>query len=191
MASSSDKTIWQELKTQAWILGGLIGLLWGVQLVNANLFGGRLALYGIQPRQLDGLQGILWAPLLHGGFGHLLTNTVPLVTLGWLIMVQETSDFLIVTIIAAFVSGLGTWLVGAPTSVHIGASGVVFGYFGYLLLKGYFERSVAAIAVSLLVIVFYGGLLWGVLPTQPGVSWEGHLFGFIGGGIAARLLARR
>ncbi|MBE7383176.1 MAG: rhomboid family intramembrane serine protease [Leptolyngbya sp. SIO1E4] len=191
MASPSDKTILQELKTQAWILGGLIGLLWGIQLINAELFNGRLAHYGIRPRQLNGLQGILWAPLLHGSASHLLANTIPLLTLGWLIMLQETEDFLTVTIITAFVSGLGTWLVGASTSIHIGASGIVFGYFGYLLLRGYFERSATSIALSFMVIMLYGGLIWGVLPTQQGISWEGHLFGFIGGGLAARLLAKR
>lgn len=104
---------------------------------------------------------------------------------------QETSDFLIVTIITAFVSGVGTWLTGDAGSVHIGASGVVFGYLGYLLLRGYFERSAVAIGLSLLVASLYGGLLLGVLPNQPGISWEGHLFGFIGGGLAARLLAKR
>ena len=191
MASPSDKTILQELKTQAWILGCLIGLLWGIQLINAELFNGRLAHYGIRPRQLTGLQGILWAPLLHGSTSHLLANTIPLLTLGWLIMLQETEDFLTVTIITAFVSGLGTWLVGASTSIHIGASGIVFGYFGYLLLRGYFERSATSIALSFMVIMLYGGLIWGVLPTQQGISWEGHLFGFIGGGLAARLLAKR
>ncbi|NER78217.1 MAG: rhomboid family intramembrane serine protease [Leptolyngbya sp. SIO1D8] len=191
MASPSDKTILQELKTQVWILGSLVGLLWGVQLVNALLFNNGLAVYGIHPRQLSGLQGILWAPLLHGSFSHLMSNTVPLLTLGWLIMLQETGNLLIVTIIAAFVSGLGTWFMGAPMSVHIGASGVVFGYLGYLLLRGYFERSVISISLSLLVIALYGGLIWGVLPNQPGVSWEGHLFGFVGGCLAARLLAKR
>ena len=191
MASSSNKTILQEFKIQICILGGLVALLWGVQLVNALIFDGRLALYGIHPRQLNGLQGILWAPFLHGGFRHLVANTIPLLTLGWLIMLQETEYFLIVTIIAIFVSGLGTWLIGSPLSVHIGASGVVFGYLGYLLLRGYFERSATSIALSLLVITLYGGLIWGILPNQPGISWEGHLFGFVGGGIAARLLAKK
>lgn len=188
--ASSDKTIIQELKRQIGILGSLVALLWSIQLINALLFNGRLAVYGIHPRSLNGLQGILLAPLLHGSFQHLMANTIPLLSLGWLILLQETGSFVIVTAIAGFVSGLGTWLFGASYSVHIGASGVVFGYFGYLLLRGYFERSATAISLSLLVISLYGGLLWGVLPNQPGISWEGHLFGFIGGGIAARVLAQ-
>lgn len=191
MASSSKKTIFQELKSHAWILGGLVVLLWGVQIVNAWLFNGQLTRYGIQPRQWSGLWGILLAPLLHGSFQHLMTNTIPLLTLGWLILLQETGDFLIVTVIAAIVSGLGTWITGAPWSVHIGASGVVFGYFGYLLLRGYFERSSVSILLSLLVVGLYGGMILGILPNQPGISWQGHLFGFVGGGVAARLLAKR
>lgn len=191
MASSSDQAILQELKKQAWILGILVGLLWGIQLVNVLVFNNNLAVYGIHPKDLNGLQGILWAPFLHGSFEHLVANTLPLVTLGWLIMLQETRDFLIVTAIAALVSGLGTWLIGDPSSVHIGASGIVFGYFGYLLLRGYFERSAVSIALSVLVISLYGGLIWGVFPIQQGISWEGHLGGFVGGGLAARLLAKR
>ncbi|MEM9007230.1 MAG: rhomboid family intramembrane serine protease [Cyanobacteria bacterium P01_F01_bin.86] len=191
MSSSSEKAILQELKTQVWTLGTLVALLWGIHLVNFFLFNGRLAIYGIHPRSLSGLQGIIWAPFLHGDFRHLIANTLPFLTLGWLIMLQETGDFLVVTAIAALVSGLGTWLVGMSGSVHIGASGVIFGYFGYLLLRGWFERSVLSLALSVLVIVLYGSLIWGVFPIQQGVSWEGHLFGFVGGGLAARLLAKR
>ncbi|NEQ43654.1 MAG: rhomboid family intramembrane serine protease [Leptolyngbya sp. SIOISBB] len=174
----------------AWNLIVIVGLLWSIQIVNVGLFDGRLLLHGIYPRQLDELQGVLWAPFLHGNFGHLLANTLPLITLGGLIMLGKAADFWAVTVISALISGLGTWLIGAPNSVHIGASGVVFGYFGYLLLRGYFERSAFSITASMLVILFYGSFLWGVLPNQPGVSWEGHLFGFLGGCLAARLLSR-
>ncbi|MBF2036407.1 MAG: rhomboid family intramembrane serine protease [Leptolyngbyaceae cyanobacterium T60_A2020_046] len=181
----------RELKTQIWILLSVLGVLWVIHGVNTVLFQGQLVLFGIRPRQIGGLWGILFAPLLHDNLSHLMANTVPLLTLGWLVMLQTTVDFLIVTAIAMGVSGLGTWLIGASTSVHVGASGVIFGYFGFLLLRGYFERSAIAIAISLLVMGFYGSLLWGVLPNQPGVSWEGHLFGFVGGAIAARLLSQR
>lgn len=186
-----SKTVWQELKTQAWILGCVVAVLWAIQIINAAIFRGNLAIYGIAPRNLVGLRGILFAPLLHGGFGHLMANTLPLITLGWLIMLQDTADFLWVTLVAMVVSGIGTWLVGAATSIHVGASGVIFGYFGFLLARGYFERSVSAIALALIVFALYGSLIWGVLPSQPGVSWEGHLFGFIGGVVGARLLSRR
>jgi membrane associated rhomboid family serine protease len=105
-------------------------------------------------------------------------------------MLRETSDFFVVTIITMLVSGLGVWLTAPAYSIHIGASGVIFGYFGFLLLRGYFERSFAAILFSLIVGLLYGGLIWGVLPLQYGISWQGHLFGFIGGALAARLLAQ-
>ena len=177
------------VKTQIAILFGMVAILWCLEVADQLLFGGQLDLYGISPRSQTGLRGILLSPFLHGSFRHLSANTVPLVVLGWLIMVRETSDFWWVTAIVTVVSGLGVWLLGAPGTIHIGASGLIFGYFGFLLFRAYFERSAASIALSVLVIFLYGSLIWGVLPLQDGVSWEGHLFGFIGGAIAARLLA--
>jgi membrane associated rhomboid family serine protease len=120
----------------------------------------------------------------------LIANTIPFFILGWFVMLQETSDFFVVTAITMLVSGLGVWLFGSA-GLHVGASGLIFGYLGFLLLRGYFERNFPSILLSIIVGVLYGGAIWGVLPTQPGVSWEGHLFGFIGGILAARLLARR
>ncbi|MGF1461186.1 MAG: rhomboid family intramembrane serine protease [Leptolyngbyaceae cyanobacterium] len=190
MSRFFSKSIWQAPKNPIWLLVGLISLLWGIQIVNVGLFDGRLVLNGIYPRQIEELQGILWAPLLHGSFGHLLANTLPLLTLGGLIMLGKAEDFWAVTALSALSSGLGTWLIGAPNSVHVGASGVAFGYFGYLLLRGYFDRSAFAIASTILVLVFYGSFLAGVLPSQPGISWEGHLFGFMGGSLSAWLLSR-
>ncbi|MEL6157806.1 MAG: rhomboid family intramembrane serine protease [Cyanobacteria bacterium J06623_5] len=185
----TKRSIVGEFRLQIRTLLSVVALLWAIEIIDQLLFRGGLDQLGIRPRSLSGLWGILFAPFLHGDFAHLLANTIPLVSLGWLIMLRETGDWLVVSIIAALVSGIGTWLIGSPYSVHIGASGVVFGYFGYLLLRGYFERSIVAIAFSLLVTFLYGGIIWGVLPTQPGVSWEGHLFGFIGGILAAKLLA--
>lgn len=190
-SSSEEKAIAQEFKTQMWILGGLVALMWSIEILDQFVFrvGLRetLDVYGIIPRHVIGLRGILFAPFLHGSFAHLIGNTVPFLVLGWLIMLRETSDFLWVSLIAGLVSGLGTWIFGSP-GIHIGASGVIFGYLGYLLLRGYFERSMLAIAMSLFVGVLYGSLIWGVLPTRIGISWEGHLFGFIGGILAAKLL---
>lgn len=192
MSSSGEKeAIAQEFKTQMWILGGLVAAMWAIEILDQFVFrvGLRrtLDIYGIIPRTIIGLRGILFAPFLHGNFAHLIGNTVPFVALGWLIMLRETRDFFWVSLITAFVSGLGTWLFGSP-GVHIGASGVIFGYLGYLLARGYFERSMTAIAMSLFVGTLYGSLIWGVLPTRVGISWEGHLFGFIGGILAARVL---
>lgn len=181
----------RELKTHAVVLGGFIALIWALEIVDLLFLGGALNAYGIRPRSIIGLRGILFAPFLHGGWAHLVANTIPFLTFGWLIMLRETSDFFVVTAVTMLVSGLGVWLFGSPYTIHIGASGLIFGYFGFLLLRGYFERSVPAIFLSLVVGLLYGGMIWGVLPLQFGISWQGHLFGFIGGGIAARLLARR
>lgn len=187
------RSIFSEFRLQITTLLSLVAWLWGVEIIDVIVFGGNLdQWFGIRPRVLSGLWGILFAPFLHGSFGHLLANTVPLVTLGWLVMLRRTGDWAVVSVIAALCSGLGTWLIGAPYSTHIGASGVIFGYFGFLLLRGYFERSFVAIAFSLLVTVLYGGLILGTVPflNAPNVSWEGHLFGFVGGVLAAWLLSR-
>ena len=191
MSNSETKSITRELQTHAAILGGFTALLWIIEIVDVFLFRGRLNDCGIRPRSLDGLQGILLMPFLHGNFTHLAANTLPFLTLGWLIMLREISDFFIVSAVTILISGLGVWLTGAPDSVHIGASGLVFGYFGFLLLRGYFERSFTSILLSLIVCFFYGSLIWGVLPSQPGVSWQAHFFGFVGGAVAAQLLGRR
>ena len=183
------QTIGGELKTQAKILGSLVAVFWIITFINEIFLRGRLNSLGILPHNPIGLRGILFAPFLHGGFYHVAANTVPFIVLGWLVMLRNISDFYFVSFMAAFVGGLGTWLVGSPYSVHIGVSGVIFGYFGYLLFRGYFERSFVAIAISLVIAVTYGSLIWGVLPTRSYISWEGHLFGFIGGIIAAKLLS--
>jgi len=183
------QTVGGELKTQAKLLGALVAIFWIVTFVNEIFLRGQLNTLGILPLNLVGLRGILFAPFLHGGFYHVAANTVPFIVLGWLVMLRNISDFYFVSIIAALVGGLGTWLIGEPRSVHIGASGVIFGYFGYLLFRGYFERSFVAIAISLIIAFTYGSLIWGVLPTRSYISWEGHLFGFIGGIIAAKLLS--
>ena len=187
---TETQAIARELKSQGKILGGCVGLMWVLGIADLAL-GGALNVYGIAPHHIIGLRGILFAPFLHGGLGHLIANTIPFIVLGWFVMLQETRDFFKVSAITMLVSGLGTWVFGSPNSVHIGASGLIFGYLGFLLLRGYFERNFPSILLSLVVGFLYGSTIWGVLPTRPGISWEGHLFGFIGGVIAARLLARK
>ncbi len=190
MSNPETKAITRELQSHAAILGGFVSLLWIIEIVDVFVFRGRLNAYGVRPRSIDGLQGILLMPFLHGSFAHLAANTLPFVTFGWLIMLREISDFFIVSAVTMLVSGFGVWLTGAPYSVHIGASGLIFGYFGFLLLRGYFERSFTSILVSLIVGFFYGSLIWGVLPSQPGVSWQAHFFGFVGGVLTAQFLGR-
>ena len=190
MSSYQKHHLAREFQKQVFILGFTIGIFWILELMDVFLLNDRLNSFGIEPRTLSGLQGLIFAPFLHGGLGHLVANTVPFLTLGWLTMIQETSDFYIVSLVTMLVGGLGVWLFGATGSVHIGASILIFGYLGFLLLRGYFQKNIPSILLSVIVFFLYGGLVWGVLPSQPGISWEGHLFGFLGGSIAAWMIAK-
>lgn len=176
------------VKLQGRILLGGVTALWTVELVDSLLLGNRLNTYGIRPRRLEGLGGIIIAPLLHGDLAHLATNTIPFMALGWFIMVRRLEDFFIVTAIVWLVSGLGVWLVAPSKTNHIGASGLVFGYLGFLLFRGYFERSPVAIALAVLAGLLYGGSIWGLLPIRQGRSWQGHLFGLLAGAFTARYI---
>lgn len=147
--------------------------------------------YGIRPRTTEGLLGIALAPFLHGNMAHVITNAVSLVILGSLVIFRGPLVFWVTTFVTVLCAGLGTWIVGLPGSIHIGASGLVFGYLGHLLLAGWFERRFATIALSLVCLGAFGGMIFGVLPGQTGISWESHLFGFLGGAASARLMAAR
>lgn len=172
------------------LVAAMVALMWVEEVVDAIL-GGRLDRYGIEPRDPDGLTGIALAPFLHGGFGHLVANTVPFAVMGVVIALSGLARVLAVTVVVAVVSGLGTWLIGPESSVHIGASGVVFGYATYLISRGLFNRDLLQGATGLVVGAVWGGALLSGLAPQPGISWQGHLFGAVGGILAARLLARR
>ncbi|MCU0551306.1 MAG: rhomboid family intramembrane serine protease [Leptolyngbya sp. Prado105] len=182
-------SIGNEIKSHIAILGTIVAALWLVEIVDI-VMGGRLNYLGIYPRNTIGLRGILLAPFLHLNFQHLISNTIPFVVMGWFVMLRGVPEFFKVSAIVALASGIGTWLFGS-TGLHIGASGVIFGYFGFLLSRAYFERSALSIALSLAVGLLYGGLIWGVLPGRFGISWEGHLFGFLGGIFAASQISRR
>lgn len=180
----------RELKSRGVILGGFVALLWVIQIVNAVFFAGGLDNLGIHPRTIAGLFGILFAPFLHVGFAHLIANTLPLFFLGWFVMLRKKRDLVTVSALSGLVGGLGTWLIAPAASVHVGASILIFGYLGYLLSRGFFERRVWPILGSLVVFFLYGGALFGILPGQSGISWQGHLFGLLGGVLAARLLRK-
>jgi membrane associated rhomboid family serine protease len=181
----------QRLLRQGIVLGSLVGGLWLLEILDAVLVRGALDGFGIAPRALTSLPAVLVAPFLHAGFGHLLANTIPFVVLGWMVMWRRTSDLFVVFLAAALASGLGVWLFGGANTIHLGISGVIFGFLGFLLARGYYERSGSAIAVALVAFLLYGGILWGVLPLQQGVSWQGHLFGFVGGVVTAYVMARQ
>jgi membrane associated rhomboid family serine protease len=163
----------------------VVGVMWLVRLVDTLWRGVSFTEYGIHPRTTEGLWQIPLAPFIHADLAHLIANTIPLLILGYLIIIREKRNFALVFIIAMIVSGLGIWLLGAPETVHMGASGVVFGFMGYLLARGYFERSFISILFGIVALLLYGGILTGILPGQPGVSWLGHLFGLAGGVLAA------
>ncbi len=171
-------------------VGAMVAVQWVSEVVD-TLNHHRLDRFGVRPHQLRGLRGIAFAPFLHAGFGHLIGNTVPFAVLGVLIALGGIRQLASVTAIVMIVSGLGMWLFGSSNQVHIGASGVVFGYLAYLLSRGFFARNIKQIALGALVGAIYGGILWGVLPTQQGVSWQGHLFGALGGVLSAKLLSKR
>lgn len=181
----------RTLRGQLLIIGGFVAIIWLVEFADWLIFDEALDTYGVQPRTITGLRGIFFMPFLHRGFGHLSANTIPIIILGWLVMIRRTVDIFFVAFVTILVAGLGVWLFGEPNSVHVGASGLVFGFFGFLVARAYFERSWASIALALVVFFLYGGIIWGVLPGQNGISWQGHLFGFIGGILAAYLLSSR
>ena len=175
------------------LLIAFVAILWVVQVVNI-LMDYRLNEYGVAPRTIEGLRGIPLSPFLHGGFGHLISNTMPLLILGGLVAVRGQVNFVGVTLFIIFIGNLGLWAVGRPWPwdnvqhvVHVGASGLVFGYFGYLVARGWYERSFLSIFVAVVVMLVFGsGIFLGLLPTAPYISWEGHLCGLIAGVLIAR-----
>jgi membrane associated rhomboid family serine protease len=163
--------------------------LWVIEFYD-QLTGEWLDADGIVPRSWGGLDGILWAPLLHGGFAHLAANTLPFVVFGFLVLANGIGRFVLVTALIWVLAGLGVWLTAPYGSVTVGMSGVIFGWLTYLLVRGFFARSGTQILLAVVVFFLWGGILLGVLPGQEGVSWQGHLFGALAGVFAAWLVAR-
>ena len=158
----------------------LTALCWGVFLVNNVILGGALLGYGIVPRHLSSLPGIIWAPFLHESLAHIAANTVPLAVLGAIVCARGRSEFMLVTIFGILLTGGLTW-VFARTACHVGASGLIFCYFGYLASLAWFNRTVGTLLLSLVCLVAYGGIIRGVLPGVPGISWESHFAGLVSG----------
>ncbi|HLQ81942.1 MAG TPA: rhomboid family intramembrane serine protease [Bacillota bacterium] len=193
MSAPGGTVVTRELRRQTVVRSlppiVLAALMWVSEIID-TVPGVDLDQYGIQPREVDGLTGIAAAPMLHAGFDHLVANTSVFVVLG-LLVAWLTKHFWKVTVGVALLGGLAVWLVGAPQSVHIGASGLVYGYAAFLVVYGLVARRVTAVIVAVVVFLVYGSIVWGVLPGQPGVSWEGHLFGAVAGLLLAVLLGRR
>jgi membrane associated rhomboid family serine protease len=149
-----------------------------------------LTTWGITPRTLDGLlPGLIAAPFLHAGPGHLISNMVPLAVMGTIAALRDWTGMWTALAVSLIASGLGVWVLSPPHSVTVGASGVVFGLFGYLLARGIVMRRIGDLLIALLLVAVYGSMVWGIFPTQPHISWQAHLFGFAGG-VAAAFMVR-
>jgi membrane associated rhomboid family serine protease len=168
----------------------LLAWLWLLEAVD-TVSGNRLDSYGIHAQDIDGLPGIVSAPFLHAGWDHLISNSMPFFVLGFLVLLGGVARWLLSSLISIISSGLTAWLLTPADVVIVGASGLIFGWLTYLLARGLWSRKAGQVVIAVLVLLVYGGLIFGVLPGQPGISWQAHLGGAVGGVLAAWLLHRR
>ncbi|MFH8594253.1 rhomboid family intramembrane serine protease [Streptomyces rimosus] len=181
----------ERAKPAAGLMLGWVALLWVLEMADAAS-GNALDTFGVRPREMSELADVLPAAFIHFGFDHLAANTLPLLLLGFLAALRSgLARFVGVALLIALTSGLGVWLTAPAGSNTAGASGVVFGLFGYLLIRGFIDHKPLDIALGALVAVVYGSILWGALPSDNGVSWQGHLFGLVGGVLAAFVFRQR
>lgn len=191
-STEARRALRAEVRAQVAVLGGTLAVLWLIQIANVVAFGGRLGNLGVRPRELVGLIGIPLHPFLHAGFGHLEANTVGLLIPGWFVVNRRRRDFFLVWACATLVGGAGTWLVGPAGSDHVGASGVVMGLMGFLIARGLFERRFLTIVGSVAMALLWGGTIRaGLFPGDAHISWQVHLFGLLGGVLAARVVRQR
>ena len=198
MASERIADIFADLKRDLLLLAGFVASLWVVEIVDAVVLDGGLDAFGIIPRDVNALPGILVAPFLHGGFKHLLLNSIGLLLFGSKLVLRGPREWALASAVVVLAGGLGVWLCARPV-VHIGASGLVFGWFGYLLVIGFVERRIVSTLVSTGLLISYGVLLLAMLPSRSGfqevpgagISWESHLFGFLAGAALAVIWGRR
>nr|WP_156000949.1 rhomboid family intramembrane serine protease [Streptomonospora sp. PA3] len=169
----------------------MLAAMWVFEIIDTVLGGALDIVFGLRSWTVDNAWTVFTAPFMHAGFGHLMSNSVPFLVLGALVAFGGLWRFLWTTVIVVLVSGVGVWLLTGPGALTVGASGLVFGYFGYTVLRGIVERRTVDIVIMICVVLFYGTLIWGVLPQQTGVSWQAHLFGFLGGLFAAYVLPKR
>lgn len=165
-------------------------VLWIVQFINVLTGSWLIRWLGIAPRSFEGLDGVLFAPLLHSGFAHLLSNTMPLMVLGFLAFLEGARRFAVAVASSWLMSGVGVWIFGG--GLTIGASGVVFGLFSYLIVRGFYNRDWKQILLAVVLFLTYGSILWGVVPfIGSNISWQAHLFGAVGGVLGALILRKR
>lgn len=169
----------EEYQSKIYVILGLLLVFWVIEFINLFM-GNSLNAYGIAPRQFSGLVGVFFAPFLHGGIGHIVANSFPFVIMGGLTILRGISFFFKISLFIIIASGLAVWVIGNG-GIHIGASALVFGYFGYLVARAFIEKSRKAIMIAAIVGISFGSMIFGVFPGMPGVSWEGHLTGFLAG----------
>ena len=179
----------KKIKISLLIPAIFVLILWVVQFFNA-LSDNALTEYGILPRMYSGLKGIIFYPLIHGSWQHLYSNSIPVFVLGALLVYFFERSALSIFLIIYLLSGSLLWL-GGRQSYHIGASGLIYGLAAFLFFSGFFKGKHRLLPISLVIIFLYGGLIWGVLPGQDGISWEGHLFGALSGSFTAFLFRKK
>ncbi len=181
-AKSYGRHLWQYAR--------VIALLWAIEIIDRVFFNSGLEIYGIHPRQFDHWEGLIFAPLLHGSWSHLIGNSISLIVLGAAILTRGWQDLIKASWASALTAGLLVFFVGSANSVHIGASSVIYGYFGFLIAAGIYQRTFSSIFLATLVIIFYHGAIYTMFPSDlakaGGISWEGHLGGAIGGFLIGR-----
>jgi membrane associated rhomboid family serine protease len=175
----------------AFVMVVILGVMWAVEVVDFTMNGSLDREFGIVSLEPSGLLGIFFAPFLHVGFGHLMANSLPLLILGFLAALRGIGRFFVASLLIIVIGGIGTWATSGLDTVTVGASGLVFGYFGYVLARGIFDRRVFDILIGIGVAVVYYSILWGLLPNQQGISWQGHLFGLLAGVFSAWVLRRK
>ncbi|TDQ53016.1 membrane associated rhomboid family serine protease [Actinorugispora endophytica] len=165
--------------------------MWIFEIIDFFAGGSLDQRFGIRSWVIADLWTVFTAPFMHADFAHLMANSVPMLVLGSLVAFSGLSRFIWASLIITVVSGIAVWLLSGYGSLTVGASGLIFGYFGYLVLRGIIERKTIDIVIMICVVLFYGTLIFGVLPQQQGISWQAHLFGFLGGLLSAYVLPRR
>ena len=165
-------------------------IFWIVEIIN-TIVGHKFGTFGILPRNVVGLRGIILSPFIHHGIPHLILNSIPFVILGTIVIIRGVGQFFQISVFIIMIGGIGVWIFGR-TALHAGASGLIFGYFGFLVAAGWYEKKIVSILIAVAVLFLYGGAIFsGIMPTQRFVSWEGHLFGLLAGILTAKMLVKK
>jgi membrane associated rhomboid family serine protease len=180
MIADSFVFLAEQTQKNVWVLSNILLLLWGIFAINRLVFGNRLLYLGIQPRHIIGLPGIICAPFLHANFNHLFFNSIPLVVLADFILIQGIPHFLQMSLLIILVSGILIWCFASP-GLHVGASGVITGYWGYLVAHAYYQSTMLSFILAAVCFWYFAGIFYSIFPGKRHVSWQGHLYGLLSG----------